>query len=83
MSALRDKGQPEDKSFATGWLVISAVVGVLVGVAAVMISGLAGDGVSRVPAYVGLVILVVGAVAVIKWRASLALIKSTELKRAP
>jgi hypothetical protein len=63
-------------------LVIAAALGGLVGVAAFMISGLARDGVPRILAYVGLVVLVAGAVAVIKWRASLALIKKTELKIA-
>ena len=75
--------QPKDKTFVTGWLVIAAALGGLVGVAAFMISGLARDGVPRILAYVGLVVLVAGAVAVIKWRASLALIKKTELKIAP
>jgi prepilin signal peptidase PulO-like enzyme (type II secretory pathway) len=75
--------QPTDNTFATRWFVIAAVVGLLAGLAAAIIAGLTRDAAERGLAYVGLVILVAGAIAVIKWRASLALIKKTELKIVP
>lgn len=74
--------QPTEKTFAIRWLVIAAVVGVLAALAAMMISGFASDAAARALAYVGLIILVAGAVALIKWRASLALIRKGELKVA-
>lgn len=75
--------RPKDKTFATGLLVIAAALGVLVGVAAFMIADFVRDGVPRILAYAGLVVLLAGDIAVIKWRASLALIKKTELTIAP
>jgi hypothetical protein len=72
--------QPKDKSFVTGWLVVGAVVGLVAGVAAAMLSGVVRDPMQRSLAYIGLVLLVAGAVAIIKWRASLALIKKGELR---
>ena len=74
----RTRVQPENRSF--GWLVIAGVVGALTGFAAAMIPGFVGDGAAQILAYVGLGILVVGAVVVIKWRASLALIKTGGLR---
>jgi len=64
-------------------MVIAGAVGGIAGVAAGMMSTVAIDGMRRVLAYAGVVFLVAGAAALIKWRASLALIRKTELKIAP
>ena len=74
--------QPTDVKFATSWLIIAGLLGAFVGLAAVQIPGIAPDPTGRGLAYVGLVVLTLGGLAVIKWRTTLALIRKGELKAA-
>ncbi len=75
--------QPKDRTFATGWMAIAGVLGVLIGVASVPIVRFVPAGMPRILSVVGLIVLSAAAIAVIKWRASLALIAKTELRIAP
>jgi len=71
--------KPSNNRFPIPWLVVGGLAGFVVGVSGGLIGKMISPGVARTALYVALGLLMVGAIGVIKWRASLALIKKEEL----
>lgn len=74
--------QPAKNTFAITWMVMAVALGLLTGMGAAMLPVFATDAVLRALGYAGLAVLVAGGIALIKWRASLALIRKGQLRVA-
>ena len=76
----RVRVRPENLWFAKWWLVVGALVGALLGFSAAKLPVLVGERADPDAVFLGVVIIGFVAVAVIKWRASLTLIRNGELR---
>ncbi len=77
----RARVRPENNSFGIWWLVLAGLVGGVAGILIAMMPRFVDEGTSLTPAYVLLVLFMLGAVLVIKAGASQSLIKNGRLKK--